>query len=66
MKLVTSPNLANADGVYEKLIALHHGLDEEESMRVNARLILLLINHIGDADIVSEAIRHAGLGTQQN
>lgn len=60
MKLITVPNIADADGVYESLIALHEGRDEEESMRVNARLILLLINHIGDPETVKEAIRLAG------
>lgn len=59
MKLVTTPNLADADGIYEKLIALHHGRSEEGSMMVNARLILLLINHIGDAEAVTEAIGRA-------
>ena len=59
MKLVTHPNIADADGIYEKLIALHEGRSEEDSMRVNARLILLLINHIGDAKAVEEAIAHA-------
>lgn len=60
MNLVTSPNMTDIDGIYEKLIALHEGRSEEDSMRVNARLILLLINHIGDAKAVSEAIRSAG------
>lgn len=59
MKLTTAPNLSDADSIYEKLIALHHGLGEEESMAANARLILLLINHIGDPDVVNEAIRRA-------
>jgi len=59
MKLITSPNIAEADGIYETLIALHAGRSEEDSMVVNARLILLLINHIGDVEAVEEAIRHA-------
>ncbi|RXR30485.1 DUF2783 domain-containing protein [Sphingobium fluviale] len=60
MKLITSPNIADADGIYQRLIALHHGRSEEDSMRVNTRLILLLINHIGDEQAVNEAISHAG------
>lgn len=56
MKLVTTPNSADADGVYEQLIALHHGLSEEQSMAANARLILLLVNHVGDPQVVKEAI----------
>lgn len=60
MNLVTSPNMTDIDGIYEQLVALHEGRSEEDSMRVNARLILLLINHIGDAKAVSEAISRAG------
>lgn len=60
MKLVITPNIADADGIYERLIALHHGRSEEDSMAVNARLILLLINHIGDPDVVDEALVRAG------
>jgi len=59
MKLVTTPNIADADGIYEKLIALHEGRSEEDSMRLNARLILLLINHIGDPETIGEAIASA-------
>ena len=50
------PNLGNADDVYEQLIAMHDGLSVEDSLRLNARLILLLANHIGDAAILAQAI----------
>lgn len=60
MKLITTPNIADADGIYERLIALHHGRTDEDSMAANARLILLLINHIGDPEAVKEAIQRAG------
>lgn len=56
MRLITRPNIVDADGVYEQLIALHNGLSEAQSMAANARLILLLINHIGDPQAVKEAI----------
>lgn len=59
MKLATTSSMTDIDGIYEQLIALHEGRSEEDSMRVNARLILLLINHIGDGQAVSEAIAHA-------
>lgn len=59
MALVTTPNIADVDGIYEKLIALHAGRSDDESMAVNARLILLLINHIGDAAAVEDAIVRA-------
>ncbi len=49
------PNIDKADDFYEALIRLHDGLSEEQSLRVNARLILLLANHIGDRDVLREA-----------
>ncbi|MGD9811693.1 MAG: DUF2783 domain-containing protein [Sphingobium sp.] len=56
MPLITETNIADPDSIYERLIMLHEGCDEEESMRINARLILLLINHIGDTQVIGEAI----------
>lgn len=56
MKLIRARNLPQADDVYEQLIALHANHSPEESMRLNARLILVLFNHIGDADVIGEAI----------
>lgn len=47
------------DDIYEALIELHRGLDEEASKRVNARLILLLANEIGDAETLKQLIRIA-------
>lgn len=58
-KLNTSPNVADVDGVYQKLIDAHQGLADAESMSLNARLILILINHIGDKAIVDEALEIA-------
>ena len=58
--LYIRPNVARADDIYAALIGIHEGRDETESMRINARLILLLINHIGDAEAVLEAIQTAG------
>jgi len=49
-------NLANHDDLYERLIALHEGLSDEESHKASAKLILLLANHIGDEEVVIEAI----------
>lgn len=47
------------DDFYEALIEAHSGLDEDESMRLNARLILLLANHVGDRAILDQAIAAA-------
>ena len=54
--LNTEPNLPAPDDFYERLIATHRGLSDEESARVNAKLVLLLANHIGDADVLSQAM----------
>jgi hypothetical protein len=56
MKLNTDPNLAAPDDFYEALIDLHRGLTDEQSAAVNAKLILLLANHVGDAEALREAM----------
>jgi len=57
--LVTTRNLADADGVYAMLIDAHEGLSKDESDALNARLILVLINHIGDPLVIAEALKVA-------
>lgn len=57
--LITTPNLASPDEFYEALIDTHRGLTEAESQQVNARLILLLANHIGEAAVLREALAAA-------
>ena len=56
MKLNTDPNLARPDDFYQDLIDLHRGLTDEQSRQLNARLILLLANHIGDMDVLHDAM----------
>jgi hypothetical protein len=48
-----------SDDVYAALLAAHAGLSAEESTALDARLILLLLNLVGDADTAIAAIRHA-------
>ena len=55
-KLITEPRLADPDGLYAALVAAYRDLDEAASQRFNAKLILLLANHIGDAGVIDEAI----------
>jgi len=57
--LNTEPNLPAPDDFYDELIALHRDLSAEESALVNARLILLLANHIGDAAVLRAAMAAA-------
>jgi len=47
------------DTFYEMLIAAHEGLDDETCQRLNARLVLLLSNHIGDLRVLREALTAA-------
>jgi len=60
--LVTDPNLPDPDGFYERLIAMHHGLSDAESALVNAKLVLLLANHVGDPDVLVQAMAAARRG----
>ena len=57
--LITDPNMAAPDDFYEDLIGLQRDLTEQESALVNAKLILLLANHVGDHDVLREAMAAA-------
>jgi hypothetical protein len=52
----TQLNLQDADGFYEQLLDAHQGLDEEQSKLLNARLILLLANQVGDAKVLKDCV----------
>ncbi|MDJ0821647.1 MAG: DUF2783 domain-containing protein [Paracoccaceae bacterium] len=47
------------DAVYAALLTAHEGLSEAESHRMNARLVLMLANQVGDADTVQQLIADA-------
>lgn len=57
--LKTEPAIANPDAAYEALVAAHRGTTEAESAALNARLVLILSNHIGDIGVLREAIHLA-------
>jgi hypothetical protein len=59
MPLKRDPNIPDPDGLYAALIEAHGDLDEAESLALNARLVLLLANHVGDPAVVREAIAAA-------
>ena len=61
MSLNSKPNIADSDGFYAELLAAHRGLSEAESHEMNARLVLILSNHIGDAEVLREAMALAKL-----
>jgi hypothetical protein len=57
--LNTQPNIVAPDDFYQELIDLHRDLSEEQSALVNAKLILLLANHVGDLGVLREAMQAA-------
>jgi hypothetical protein len=59
MPLKRDPNVADPDGLYAAIIDAHADLTETESVALNARLVLLLANHIGDAAVLAEALATA-------
>ena len=59
MKLVTEPNIPDPDGFYEELIESQRDMSDAEAQAMNARLILVLSNQIGDRTVLSQAIRLA-------
>ena len=54
--LVLAPNIADPDGFYDELLQAHEGLEPHESDALDARLILVLCNHIGDRDVIRQAL----------
>jgi hypothetical protein len=59
MYLITEPHLEAPDDFYEALIETHRDLDVAQSHALNARLVLLLANHVGRLDILREALQAA-------
>jgi hypothetical protein len=59
MPLNIEPAIAQADDFYEALIDTHRDLTPEQSHMVNAKLILLLANQIGDLDVLREALKRS-------
>lgn len=59
MSLTLSSNIPDPDGFYETLINAHEGLTKDESDALNARLILILANHIGDRAVLAAALKAA-------
>jgi hypothetical protein len=56
MKLETAPRLADPDAAFTALVDAHRDLDEAASRRLDAKLVLILANHIGDQEVLREAI----------
>lgn len=59
MQLKLDPNLARPDEIYASLVALHENISPEASARLNFRLVLILMNHVGDEGVIREAMAAA-------
>ncbi len=64
-KLNLQANLQDADGFFEQLLDAHQGLSREESEAFNARLVLVLANHIGDAQVLAQSLAAAQVPAQK-
>ena len=58
-QLNIDPNISHFDEFYEALIDAHRELTTEQSHQMNAKLVLLLANHIGDLDVLKDAMQKA-------
>ena len=57
--LDTESRFENPDAAFQLIVDAHRALDTEESAKFNARLVLLLANHIGDMDVLRQAVEAA-------
>lgn len=56
MALTHTPNIPDPDGFYDELLGAHEGLTLDQSQALNARLVLILANQIGDREVLREAL----------
>lgn len=55
-ELVTEPNYSDPDAAFRMIAEAHRDLSEAESIALNARLVLIFANHIGDVEILRRAL----------
>lgn len=60
MKLQTKLNIVDHDAFYKELIDSQRDLSDEQAELMNAKLVIILANHVGDRDVLREAIKLAG------
>ena len=58
-QLILTPNIDGADDFYAELLTAHEGLSKEDSDALNARIVLVLANHVGDREALSQARKAA-------
>ena len=54
--LITDSRFDNPDAAFQLIVDAHRALDAERSAGLNARLVLLLANHIGDINVLRQAV----------
>lgn len=59
MTLILKQNIQNPDGFYQELTDAQRHLDDDAANDMNARLVLILANHIGDRETLTEALKLA-------
>ena len=59
MPLIRTPNIPDPDGFYRELMDSQRELDDRQAALMNAKLVLLLANHVGDREVLREAIARA-------
>jgi Protein of unknown function (DUF2783) len=57
--LITDNRLPDPDAAFRLIVEAHRGLSETESQALNARLVLLLANHVGEIEVLRQAIEVA-------
>ena len=70
MALSTETNFADPDAAYRMIVEAHRGISDEQSAALDAALVLILANHVGDLDVLRETIalakrRLVDIGQQQ-
>lgn len=55
--LILTPNIQDPDGFYAELLAVHQGRTDADSQALNARLVLVLANHVGDREVLRQALQ---------
>lgn len=56
MPLIIEPNLADPDAAYRAIVEAHRGLSDDQAAALDAALVLILANHIGDAEVLRAAL----------
>ena len=59
MALSTTSNFSDPDAAYRMIVEAHRGFDDAQSADLDAALVLILANHIGDLNVMQEAIELA-------